>query len=150
MAKHILDLSTVIADRPAIRLDGVTYHLRSPDELTLMESYRFSAWGVRLRELGEQGEEGVEELERLLPKVVAAIAFDVPRKALRRLSAAHRIAIIEVFTGLLLSVRLRSVEANVRAAQPTGANSSRVSSISSAAARSGGSPAPRRGSSGRM
>ena len=150
MAKPILDLSTVITDRPPIRVDGVTYHLKSPDELTLMGSHQFAAWGEQLRELGEQGEEGIGELEQLLPKVVEAIAFDIPTDVLGKLSTANRMAIVEVFTGLLLSVRLRSVEANVRAALPTGASSSRVSSISSAAARSGGSPAPRSGSSGRM
>ena len=150
MATPILDLSTVVADRPPIRVDGVTYHLKSPDDLSLMDSHQFSAWGERLRELGEQGEDGIGELERLLPKVVAAIAFDLPREVLDRLSTAHLMAIVEVFTGLLLSVRLRSVEANVRAAQPTGGSSSRVSSSSLEAARTGGSPAPRPGSSGPM
>ena len=150
MAKPILDLKTVIEDRPPIRVDGVIYHLKSPDELSLMESNQFAVWGEQLRALGEAGEDGMAELEVLVGKVAGAIVFDMPGEVFARLDTAKRMAIVEVFTGLLLSVRLRSVEANVRAALPTGANSSRVSNISSAVARSGGSSARRRGSSGRM
>src|SRR5690606_10108967 len=97
----ILDLSTLIPERPAIRIDGETYHLRSADELTLAESHQFTKWGKELEALAKAADNRAP-LDTLLDTVVAAVVADVPAEVQQRLSLENKLAIVEVFTVLLL------------------------------------------------
>jgi hypothetical protein len=148
MATPILDLATLTRERPPIRVDGVTYYLKSPDELTLMESHQFGAWGKALEALGKEPER-VVELEELVGVVArAALSSDMPHDVFARLAPTQKLAIVEVFTGLLLSRRLRLAGAIAAAAKPTGASSSPASSTSMAAILAGGFTRRRPRSSG--
>lgn len=142
-ADPILDLSTLI-DRPPIRVDGVVYHLKSSDELTLFDSQRFTGWGKELEALGKVPDK-VGELEALVNIVAWAALCDMPKKVFDKLSPVQRMAIVEVFTGLLLGRRMALAGAIVgRFGQRTGENSSRGSSTRSAATPGGGSAKRRR------
>lgn len=131
----ILDLATFEENRPPIRIDGVTYHLKSSDELSLMDSHWF---GARAKEMSilSDGNDGsdMEELELLLRSIVRRAVVDVPDAVLARLSGSQNMAIVEVFTGLLMAKRISQAGALARIANPqTGANLSRGSSTSMAA-----------------
>lgn len=145
----ILDLSTLIADRPPIRIDGATYHIRAPDELTLAESHQFTRWGKEVEALSKDRDR-LPELETLLRVIARAAVADVPDEVFGRLSPSQHLSIVELFTVLLLGRRSRLTGAVVSAARQTGPSSSRASSTPTAATPAGGSTAPRRRSSGRM
>jgi hypothetical protein len=141
-ADPILDLSTLIAERPPIRIDGVTYHLKAPDELTLAESHQFTRWGKALEELGmEEGR--VADLEALLRVVAKATLADVPDEVFARMSPAQHQSIVEVFTMLLLARRSRLTGAvvGIAAARSTGRKPFPGSSAPMAATPDGGSTA---------
>ncbi len=139
-ADPILDLSTLIADRPPLRIDGTTYHLKSPDELTLAESHKFTKWGKELEALGKDPDR-TAELEALLKVVAAAALADVPPDVRQRLLPSHNVAIVEVFTVLLLGRRMRLAGAVASAGRSPG------SSTPSGAIPDGGSMVPRQPSS---
>lgn len=142
----ILDLSTLIADRPPLRIDGTIYHLRSPEELTLAESHQFSKWGKELEALGKEPDR-LRELEDLLRVVSRAALGDVPGDVFGRLSPSQHLSIVELFTVLLLGRRARLAGAVV-SARLTGENSSRASSGRMAVRPDGGSTARQPLSSG--
>jgi hypothetical protein len=138
----ILDLSTLTDTRPPIRIDGVTYHLKSPEELTLAESQHFTSWGKELEALGAEPE-SIGELEMLVRRVASAAVADVPADVLAKLSTGQLMSVIQVFIGLQLAHRLRLVGAlTAQASRQTGANSSRASNTPLAETPDGGSTAP--------
>lgn len=137
----ILDLSTLVDDRPPIRIDGATYHLKSPEELSLLESQQFTSWGKDLEELGKDSA-AAEALKSLVGIVAWQALADVPGDVFDRLSGTQRMNIVEVFTGLLLDRRLRLAGAiSARAIQSIGESSSRASNTPSAETPATGFPA---------
>ena len=142
-----LSLSTLIPDRRTIRIDGATYHLKSPDELSLSDSHKFGKWGKEIKALGQDPDQ-TEALEALLKVVAAAALADVPPEVFARLSPTQLLSVVEVFTLLLLGHQARRAGAVASAVRSTGQSTSPVSSIALAATRRGGSTAPRPPSSG--
>ncbi len=140
----LLDLSTLVDSRPPIRIDGVTYHLKSPEELTLLESQQFTSWGQRLEELGQTEDvQQIAALTALVGVVAWAAMADVPKGVFEKLSPVQRMSVVEVFTGLRLEGRLRLAGAiGMQAIRQIGANSSPGSSAPMAETPAGGSPAP--------
>jgi hypothetical protein len=140
--KSLLDLTTLI-ERPSIDIDGARYELFSADELSVLASHRLSVWGRRIEQIdaGTAEDDGVE-LERLVDNVVRAAAIDLPAAVFEQLSGAHKRAIVDVFTGLLLRKKLAVVGATARAmgVLPIGATSSPASSDIMADRRGGGWP----------
>jgi len=139
----ILDLATLEDSRPPIRIDGVTYHLKSADELSLMDSHWFGARAKELSVLSASNDaDDMDGLELLLRTIVRRAVADVPDEVLARLSGSQNMAIVEVFTGLLMAKRISQAGALARIATPqTGANSSRGFSTSMAAILAAGSMA---------
>jgi hypothetical protein len=138
MAKApILDLSTLTEGRPPIRVDGVVYHLKSPDELTLIESHWFTMRGKEIEELAAGAD--LVALEGLVRVVAKAALADMPGDVFERLSATHHMEVAEVFTALLLGRRIRLAGALAGMSRPIGVTSSRASSAPMAASQDGGS-----------
>lgn len=139
----LLNLSTLVEDRPVIRINGTAYHLKSPEELSLLDSQRFTAWGKELERLG-QDDSQITALEALVGVVAWAALVDVPRDVFEALSSSQRMSIIEVFTALRMRSRLRVAGALAQqvVSQPTGASLSPGSSSSSAATSTDGSAEP--------
>jgi hypothetical protein len=141
----ILDLSTLVPDRTPIRIDGKTYHLKSPDELTLFDAQQFTTWGKELEAVGTDPTAAEADLEPLVRKVARHALADVPDEVFDRLSGSQAMRITEVFTGLLLARRLKAAGAIAQTVtRPTGVKSSPSSKPSSAATPAGGSTRPRR------
>lgn len=146
----LLNLSTLI-ERPRIRIDAALFEILSPDEISIIDGHRLGSWGRRINVLAEMdGDEAEAELSELIGKVARKVAVGVPDDVFAQLSGAHKQAIADVFTGLLLQARLGVAGAIAKAAgmlpgqlangtsNSTGASSSPDSSISTEAARTGG------------
>jgi hypothetical protein len=137
----ILDLSTLIT-RPTIRIDGTLHELRSPDELSIMDSQYLTHVGKRIDALVKE-EDADLLLPALLDEVLRRIMVSVPGAVLGRLTDAQKMSICEVFTGLLLRRRLAvagAIARNLTGGDLTGARSSPDSSARMAVTRPGGSP----------
>ncbi|MDP2131959.1 MAG: hypothetical protein U0975_09970 [Erythrobacter sp.] len=103
----LLDLDTLI-ERPFITIDGRRFEIRSPSELSVVESHRFGRWGNRIEALtAEDGDAAEAELNDLIARVSKGILIDVPDTVFDKLSGANRWAIIDVFTGLLWREKLK-------------------------------------------
>jgi hypothetical protein len=146
----LLDLTTMLLERQRIRIDGTLYELRSPEELSVLQSARFTRWGGEIERLGQSlgGADHADrdaELTALLRQVAAAALVDVPAAVIERLSGGQAMSIVEVFTTLLLGKRLRLAGALVAqvADRQTGPSSSPGSSAAMAATPDTGSSAAR-------
>lgn len=106
MSEPLLNLDTLCV-RPAIVIDGERCEILSPDELSVLDSHRFGVWGRRIDALSQSEEEGAaQELDDLYAKVARAVLVGVTDAVFAKLTGAHRIAIADVFTGLLLRSKL--------------------------------------------
>lgn len=138
----LLDLVTLI-ERPTIAIDGKRYELRSPEELSIYDSQWLTVAGRRIEQIAKDGgDEG--ELEPAIDAVVEKVVVDLPAEVFGRLSGIQRMAIVEVFTGLLARRKTRVAGAVARAIimaanLSTGESTSPGSSASSEAAPSTGS-----------
>lgn len=115
MAKKelLLDLETLI-ERPTITIDKKPYEILSPEELSILDSQRFTSWGARIEKLSQEAndlaedalKENAEELRALVDKVVRKVLVDVPDDILAKLKDAQKLRVVEVFTMLLLRHRM--------------------------------------------
>ena len=159
----LLDLSTLV-ERPQIKIDGTLHEILSPDELTVIQTQRFAAWGRRIDELTAKDELDPAErglLSQIVRNLSDEIMVGVPQEVRAKLSDAMRLQVAEVFTLLPLRAKLKrlaglkdlagqapaagnrkarraSETQRRRAKQSTGANSQPDSSASTAATRAGG------------
>lgn len=114
MSDPLLSLDTLI-ERPAIRIDGIRYEMLSPDELSLADSHRFALWARRIEEL-QAGEADIDdELGEIVAQIVRLVMPGLPDDVFAKLSEENRLAVTQVFTGLLLRKRLGVAEATARA-----------------------------------
>lgn len=106
MDEPLLNLDTLIV-RQSIAIDGARYALFNPDELSVMDSHRFSIWGRRIETLSMVDDVAVGiELDELYDQVASAALVDVPAAVFEKLTGSQKIAIVDVFTGLLLRRKL--------------------------------------------
>jgi hypothetical protein len=143
MPEPLLNLDTIIV-RPTIVIDGESYSILSADELSVLDSQRFALWNRRLEALQLGGEED-PELDQLVDTIARRVLVDVPDTVIAKLQGAHKLAVIEVFTGLLLRQRMdvagataKAMGASEEAIRSTGAFSFPGFSVSTAAPRATG------------
>lgn len=104
--RPLLDLDTLIV-RPAITIDGARFELFSADELSVLTSHRLGIRGRRIEELAQSSDPADgQELDELITIVARDVLADVPDDVFVKLSGSHRMAIVDVFTGLLLRKKL--------------------------------------------
>lgn len=136
----LLSLDTLIV-RPTIEIDGQRYEIRSADELSVMDAHRFGIWGRRIEALAKSDDVADSaEYGVLIGLAARAAIVDLPDEVFAKLAGSQMIAIVDVFTGLLLRKQLGVVEAMARAmgGLPTGASLFPGFSGSTAATRGGG------------
>jgi hypothetical protein len=125
MPEPLLSLATLI-DRRTIEIDARRYEIRSPDELSVLDSHRFSQWASRLEALQKAGDES-PEMDELADTIARNAVVDVPAEVFAKLTGAQKIAVAEVFFALLLRSRMGVAGATARAMgmepanRPTGA-----------------------------
>jgi hypothetical protein len=112
----LLNLNTLVK-RETIEIDGTRYELFSADELSVLTTHRFTIWGRRIEQLRDSTDplDGVE-YDDLIDQIASAAVVDLPAAVLEQLGGADKLAIVDVFTGLLLRKRLVAVGAMARAA----------------------------------
>lgn len=152
----LLDLDT-LTTRSFILIDEDRYFIRSPDELSVIDSHRFVRWVDRVQALqkadlgsDEDAQEARgQELAELIDTIVRNAVIDLPDDVFAKLSGAQRWSVVEVFTALLMRRAITVSGAMHKAAGTwtpemesalglTGGSSSPGSSGSTAATRSGG------------
>lgn len=115
----VLNLDTLIR-RPRVAIDGALFEILSADELSVIDSHRFSVTGRRIEELAsETGEDAENELNGLIDQVARKVLVGVPDEVFEKLSGSHKWAVVDVFTGLLLGNRLGVAGAMQKAMGPT-------------------------------
>ncbi|MEL7755252.1 hypothetical protein AAG601_07660 [Citromicrobium bathyomarinum] len=105
----LLDLDT-LTTRNFIAIDGQRYFIRSPDELSVIESHRFVRWVDRVQALQKadpgKDEEAQDtrsaELAELVDTIVRGAVIDLPKEVFAKLSGAQRWSVVDVFTALLM------------------------------------------------
>ncbi|WEK00594.1 MAG: hypothetical protein P0Y59_02565 [Candidatus Sphingomonas phytovorans] len=136
----LLDLATLIV-RQAIDIDGRRFEILSADELSVLDSHRFGIWGRQIERLAASDDaDDSAEYAELIQRVARAAIVDVPDEVFARLTGTHQMAIVDVFTGLLLRNRLGVAGAMARAmgGLPTGETLFPGFSASTAAQDNGG------------
>jgi hypothetical protein len=136
----LLDLDTLIV-RPTIEIDGRRFEILSAEELSVLDSHRFGVWGRQIERLAssDDADDGAEYAD-LIGRVARTAIVDVPDDVFAKLTGAHQMAIVDVFTGLLLRNRLGVAGAMARAmgGLPTGETLFPGFSASTAAQENGG------------
>ena len=131
--RQLLDLSTLVPDRPFIRIDGKAFDLRVPEDFGLVGQAkvgrimdRLGPLSARIADAPESiSEDDVEEASRLLSEA-CALLVDAPAEVLDRLNDQQRLAVVSAFTQASETMK-RPTPAPNRASRRTGARSSRAS-----------------------
>jgi hypothetical protein len=146
----LLNLDTLIV-RPTIKVDGISYELLAADELSILDSQRLTNWGKEIEALASADDDaGAEKLRELVSRLSRKVLVNMPDDVFATLTEAHRVAIAQVFTGLLLArkIAVAGALASRMLSPSTGAKSYPASSASMGGRPAGGSPKRRARSSG--
>ncbi len=108
----LLDIA-VLTERPAIKIGGRRYEVRTPKELPLLKLRRFELMGQRLQEIGainlaEATDADDAELSGILDDLCRLVLV-APAGVHAKLGDLDRMAIVNVFTGSPVSPELKAV-----------------------------------------
>ncbi len=135
MADHLLNIET--QTRPTISIDGTSYEILTPDDLSIVDHHRFQKWGKRIDTLmaaPELDDDAAVELTSMLAKLTDRIMCDVPEDVRAKLTDTQRLRVAEVFTQpLRRKPKKRAVGKPKAASRSRGPRSSRDSKGSTAA-----------------
>ena len=150
MTEPLLNIDTLI-ERPLVKIDGELHEIVTSQELPLMVSQKVAVLGRRLDTLMKTEDldvAGQKLLASTLDKIADIVMAPVPIEVRAKLTQAHKLAVLEVFTMLSLGQKVRLAGAMMRQAvekaapttetMATGEASSPGSSGSSAATPSAG------------
>lgn len=118
----LLDLDTLIV-RPTIKIDDKNYEILSPNELSIIDSQRFTLWGALIETLAPDEAKG-EELTAVVDKAARMVFVGAPEAVFAKLSGAQKMQVVEVFTMLLLRGKMGAAGAMLTEMvkkRPTGA-----------------------------
>ncbi len=103
MAENMLDILTKV-DRPTFTIDGESYEMRHPNELSMTELHLLSSKGSTLVSLGKLYEEDPDEafksITDCMNELLDIVTPDLPKKVLEALNPFHVQQILDSFTGL--------------------------------------------------
>lgn len=103
MAENILDILTKV-DRPHFTIDGKSYEMVHPNELSMTEFHvllklgnSFESWGKQYK---SDPEAAVEAIQMCMDELLDMIAPDLPETVKKKLNPFHVQALLGAFTGL--------------------------------------------------
>ena len=103
MAENILDILTKV-DRPHFTIDGKSYEMCHPNELSMMEFHTLSKKGVELISFAEQYKSdpdgAFESITKCMNELLDMVAPGLPAEARKKLNPFHVQQILEAFIGL--------------------------------------------------
>lgn len=94
--RTLLELDTEAPERAVIKIDGVSYEMRSRDDLGLKEDAEFRRMMKSFSD--SQPGEDWEKMAKLLEEMVTSIVIGLPLTVNVNLSDAKKLKIIEAFT----------------------------------------------------
>lgn len=104
MADNLLDILTR-ADRPKFTIDGKSYEIRHPNELSMAEFHQFYTHGDALVQAGEayskDPEGAFESIQKTMDALLDLVTPDLPAKVREKLNPSHVQQICEAFMGLV-------------------------------------------------
>lgn len=109
MADNLLDIKTLI-ERPVVAIDGIQYEITAPEEMSIVDAAKVARLGRRLdakMKLDHPTPADETALRDILADLIAIIMKPVPEEVRSKLGDAQKLAVIEVFTMLLLARKAR-------------------------------------------
>ena len=101
--KNILDILTKV-DRPHFTIDGKSYELRHPNELSMTEFHLLSSKGASLISFGEQYEKdpdtAFKAIQTCMDELLDIVTPDLPKGVRAILNPFHVQQILDSFIGL--------------------------------------------------
>ncbi len=103
MAEPILTLETLV-DRPQVKINGTSYGLKSPEEVSLLDYHRIWAQGRELDAAFSRPDLSMDEIGVLAKKIDELCRFllDAPDDVHTRLTEVHKMRIVRTFIVLQL------------------------------------------------
>lgn len=98
MADQVLSLSTTKFDRPTINVDGVSYEMRSRQELSVQMMLRMQELGT---EESENGDVDLIERAAALADAVDVVIVDFPKEVRDKLVFGQHLEIVQAFNKLI-------------------------------------------------
>ncbi len=102
-ASNILDIFTKV-DRPTFTLDGDSYEMRHPNELSMAEFHLLSKKGSELIAFGEayssDPEGAFNAISKCMDELLDLVTPDLPKAAREKLNPFHIQQILDSFIGL--------------------------------------------------
>ena len=103
MAENLLDILTKV-DRPTFTIDGESYELRHPNELSMTEFHTLSKMGGALVTFGDQfsdnPEDSFNEIRKVIDELLDMVTPDLPKEIREKLNPFLVMNILEAFIGL--------------------------------------------------
>ncbi len=103
MAENLLDILTKV-DRPTFTIDGESYELRHPNELSMTEFHTLSKMGGALVTFGNQfsdnPEDSFNEIRKVIDELLDMVTPDLPKEIREKLNPFLVMKILEAFMGL--------------------------------------------------
>jgi hypothetical protein len=135
--KPLLELETLVPERPFVTVDGDRYELAVPADFGILQMVRLERLLERLDRLDVADDELDDAAARQAEEIIheaAVMVLRAPDEVIRRLRVAQKLAVVRAFGQA--SRRTPSQPRNRaqrRASRPTGASSSPASAASTAA-----------------
>ena len=102
-AENILDILTKV-DRPRFTIDGESYEMRDPGELSMAEFHLLSKMGSELIASGEQyqsdPEGAFDAIQKCINELLDLVTPDLPSEVREKLNPLHVQQILDSFIGL--------------------------------------------------
>ena len=102
-ANNILDILTKV-ERPTFTIDGESYEMRDPGELSMAEFHVLSKTGSELIAFGEQystdPEGAFDAISKCMDELLDMVTPDLPAKVRDQLNPFHVQKILDAFIGL--------------------------------------------------
>ena len=103
MAENILDILTKV-DRPRFTIDGTSYEMRHPNELSMAEFHVLGKMGVELESFGEliksDADEALDKMQSVVDELLDMVTPNLRKDVRTKLNPFHVQKILEAFMGL--------------------------------------------------
>lgn len=136
MTQPLLELSTLVPERPFIRVDGLPYDLRTSGDLGLVEIAQVTRLEARSRALMAEADPSADvalEAARLLREAVRVVLM-APAEVVDRLNDTQCLAVLTSFTQ---TIQLPAMDRTAKRRAPSTSGRSSPGSLASTATTAG-------------
>jgi len=100
MSDYLLELNPTEPDRPAIKIDGETYHMAVPDDFEYGQFVALVKAGKIIQEYfaGDVAAKDMPAREQQIDGLARQVLHDVPEDVFTKLRAMHKLRLINLFS----------------------------------------------------